>query len=242
MRFAGAFAFPTGLCFVLVATRPGAPVSRPDPGPGPDRRRRRLDPPPSLRSDLEPRPSPPDRRSRASAESDSATPCLQAGHGLAARDRPALRLRPADRRADPRLDPAPGLRACDRDELLHPVDAARHLVALAGLACPDPDVADYLRGARWRRSAARSRRRPATWLRIPMQPPVPTPRQRPSLRRASAFALTVPMGAVTTDMSESVGGGASAPTPGWLLRAPSRHVMPRLWRWRPPVTESSSAS
>lgn len=28
-----------------------------------------------------------------------------------------------------------------------------------------------------------------------------------------------PKGQVTTDMSESVGGGATAPTPGWLLRA-----------------------
>ena len=28
-----------------------------------------------------------------------------------------------------------------------------------------------------------------------------------------------PKGSVTSDMSESVGGGASAPTPGWLLRA-----------------------
>ncbi len=28
-----------------------------------------------------------------------------------------------------------------------------------------------------------------------------------------------PNGALTTDMSKSVGGGASAPTPGWLLRA-----------------------
>lgn len=28
-----------------------------------------------------------------------------------------------------------------------------------------------------------------------------------------------PKGALATDMSESVGGGASAPTPGWMLRA-----------------------
>jgi uncharacterized OsmC-like protein len=33
------------------------------------------------------------------------------------------------------------------------------------------------------------------------------------------FRVQGPKGAVTTDMSESVGGGASAPTPGWLLRA-----------------------
>jgi uncharacterized OsmC-like protein len=33
------------------------------------------------------------------------------------------------------------------------------------------------------------------------------------------FRVDGPNGAITTDMSESVGGGASAPTPGWLMRA-----------------------
>jgi uncharacterized OsmC-like protein len=33
------------------------------------------------------------------------------------------------------------------------------------------------------------------------------------------FRVEGPSGAVTTDMSESVGGGATAPTPGWLMRA-----------------------
>jgi uncharacterized OsmC-like protein len=33
------------------------------------------------------------------------------------------------------------------------------------------------------------------------------------------FRVDGPNGALTSDMSESVGGGASAPTPGWLLRA-----------------------
>jgi uncharacterized OsmC-like protein len=33
------------------------------------------------------------------------------------------------------------------------------------------------------------------------------------------FRVNGPNGAITTDMSESVGGGASAPTPGWLMRA-----------------------
>ena len=33
------------------------------------------------------------------------------------------------------------------------------------------------------------------------------------------FRVEGPKGSVTSDMSESVGGGASAPTPGWLLRA-----------------------
>ena len=33
------------------------------------------------------------------------------------------------------------------------------------------------------------------------------------------FRVDGPNGAVNTDMSESVGGGASAPTPGWLMRA-----------------------
>jgi uncharacterized OsmC-like protein len=33
------------------------------------------------------------------------------------------------------------------------------------------------------------------------------------------FRVEGPKGDVTTDMSESVGGGATAPTPGWLLRA-----------------------
>jgi uncharacterized OsmC-like protein len=33
------------------------------------------------------------------------------------------------------------------------------------------------------------------------------------------FRVEGPKGAITTDMSESVGGAASAPTPGWLLRA-----------------------
>src|SRR3954449_987284 len=33
------------------------------------------------------------------------------------------------------------------------------------------------------------------------------------------FRVEGPKAALTSDMSESVGGGASAPTPGWLLRA-----------------------
>lgn len=33
------------------------------------------------------------------------------------------------------------------------------------------------------------------------------------------FRVDGPQGAITTDMSESVGGAASAPTPGWLMRA-----------------------
>jgi uncharacterized OsmC-like protein len=33
------------------------------------------------------------------------------------------------------------------------------------------------------------------------------------------FRVDGPNGAITTDMSKSVGGGASAPTPGWLMRA-----------------------
>jgi uncharacterized OsmC-like protein len=33
------------------------------------------------------------------------------------------------------------------------------------------------------------------------------------------FRVEGPKGQVTSDMSESVGGGAAAPTPGWLLRA-----------------------
>jgi uncharacterized OsmC-like protein len=33
------------------------------------------------------------------------------------------------------------------------------------------------------------------------------------------FRVDGPKGELTSDMSESVGGGASAPTPGWLLRA-----------------------
>jgi uncharacterized OsmC-like protein len=32
------------------------------------------------------------------------------------------------------------------------------------------------------------------------------------------FRVDGPNGAITTDMSESVGGAASAPTPGWLMR------------------------
>lgn len=37
--------------------------------------------------------------------------------------------------------------------------------------------------------------------------------------RGLRFRIDGPGGAVTSDMSESVGGGATAPTPGWLLRA-----------------------
>lgn len=33
------------------------------------------------------------------------------------------------------------------------------------------------------------------------------------------FRIEGPKGDLTTDMAESVGGGATAPTPGWLLRA-----------------------
>jgi uncharacterized OsmC-like protein len=39
------------------------------------------------------------------------------------------------------------------------------------------------------------------------------------LEEGLRFRVDGPNGAVTSDMSESVGGGASAPTPGWLLRA-----------------------
>jgi uncharacterized OsmC-like protein len=39
------------------------------------------------------------------------------------------------------------------------------------------------------------------------------------LEEGLRFRVEGPKGNVTTDMSESVGGGASAPTPGWLLRA-----------------------
>ena len=39
------------------------------------------------------------------------------------------------------------------------------------------------------------------------------------LEEGLRFRVDGPNGAVTTDMSESVGGGASAPTAGWLLRA-----------------------
>lgn len=33
------------------------------------------------------------------------------------------------------------------------------------------------------------------------------------------FRVDGPAGAVTSDMSNAVGGGVTAPTPGWLLRA-----------------------
>src|SRR5947199_9046489 len=36
---------------------------------------------------------------------------------------------------------------------------------------------------------------------------------------ALRFRVEGPKGAVTTDMAGSVGGGASAPTPAWLMRA-----------------------
>jgi uncharacterized OsmC-like protein len=39
------------------------------------------------------------------------------------------------------------------------------------------------------------------------------------LEEGLRFRVDGPKGAVTTDMSESVGGGASAPTPAWLMRA-----------------------
>jgi uncharacterized OsmC-like protein len=39
------------------------------------------------------------------------------------------------------------------------------------------------------------------------------------LEEGLRFRVDGPKGAVNSDMSESVGGGASAPTPGWLLRA-----------------------
>jgi uncharacterized OsmC-like protein len=39
------------------------------------------------------------------------------------------------------------------------------------------------------------------------------------LEEGLRFRVEGPKGAVTTDMSESVGGGATAPSPGWLLRA-----------------------
>jgi uncharacterized OsmC-like protein len=39
------------------------------------------------------------------------------------------------------------------------------------------------------------------------------------LEEGLRFRVDGPQGSVTSDMSTSVGGGASAPTPGWLLRA-----------------------
>ena len=39
------------------------------------------------------------------------------------------------------------------------------------------------------------------------------------LERGLRFRVEGPKGQVTSDMSESVGGGATAPTPAWLLRA-----------------------
>lgn len=39
------------------------------------------------------------------------------------------------------------------------------------------------------------------------------------LEEGLRFRVEGPKGAVTTDMSTSVGGGASAPTPAWLMRA-----------------------
>jgi uncharacterized OsmC-like protein len=39
------------------------------------------------------------------------------------------------------------------------------------------------------------------------------------LEEGLVFRVDGPNGAITTDMAESVGGGASAPTPGWLMRA-----------------------
>jgi uncharacterized OsmC-like protein len=39
------------------------------------------------------------------------------------------------------------------------------------------------------------------------------------LEEGLRFRVEGPKGAVISDMSESVGGGSSAPTPGWLLRA-----------------------
>jgi len=39
------------------------------------------------------------------------------------------------------------------------------------------------------------------------------------LEEGLRFRVDGPNGDVTSDMSKSVGGGASAPTPGWLLRA-----------------------
>lgn len=54
------------------------------------------------------------------------------------------------------------------------------------------------------------------------------------------FRVEGPKGAVISDMSKAVGGGEAAPTPGWLLRAALASCMPRLWRWRRPVTALSS--
>jgi uncharacterized OsmC-like protein len=39
------------------------------------------------------------------------------------------------------------------------------------------------------------------------------------LKEGLVFRVDGPNGAITTDMAESVGGGASAATPGWLMRA-----------------------
>ncbi len=47
-------------------------------------------------------------------------------------------------------------------------------------------------------------------------------------------------GDVTTDMAKGIGGGAAAPTPGWLLRAALATCDATVWRWRPHARASSS--
>src|SRR4029453_15759682 len=128
----------------------------------------------------------------APSQPHSTSPRLQAGVGLAARRWPSLRRWPADRGADPWRRPRFGLRAGDGNELLHPVDAARHLVALAGDPDPDRRIASDLRGATWSRSAAQWKQRPTTSGSTPTQLPVLTPRRPPSVRKVSAFASRVP--------------------------------------------------
>ena len=54
------------------------------------------------------------------------------------------------------------------------------------------------------------------------------------------FRVEGPKGDVTSDMSESVGGGARRPRPAGCCEPPSPHVMPRSWRWRLPARTSSS--
>ena len=135
-------------------------IGRPDPRARSSRRGRRLDPPPSLRPDLESRPPPSQRCAGAAPQPHAPPPRVQAGDDLAAGDRPAVRLRSADRRADPRRNPPFGLRRTNGHELLHPSTLLGIWWRRRGAGPPEFSPASQARRSAWKRpSIPRSSRR-----------------------------------------------------------------------------------
>ena len=87
-------------------------------------------------------------------------------------------------------------------------------------------------------SGTRSARRPTTWRNTRTMHDRPTARPRRRSSSGLVVRVTGPNGAtITTDMVPSVGGAASAPSPGWLLRAAEASCVATLIAMRAAMLE-----